>query len=70
MAGPKAVTSEAAERWQWKVESAADTLQEAEEIKTDKKLLAAAKKELGKRQKAVATVLGKLGAAVMRNKGR
>lgn len=40
------------EEYKWKVESAANTLIEAEKIKKDKKLLADARKELKKRLEA------------------
>lgn len=49
----------ASEEWKWKVEDAARTLTRAEEIRADAKLLAAAKKEMQKQQKAIAAALKK-----------
>lgn len=46
MAKPKSVT---AEEWKYKVESAANTLIEAQKIRNDKKLLMVARVELKKR---------------------
>ncbi len=54
-----------AEDWKWKVESAADTIMRAEELKMDKKLYAAATKELKNRQKALNTVLKSKGSVLM-----
>jgi len=45
---------------QWQVENAARTLMEGEEIRADKGLLAAAKKELGKQQQALSRVIKKV----------
>ncbi len=65
----KAVTlSPAAQERKWQIERAADTLMEAEEIKANKKLFAAAKKELAERQKAIARVSCNLGRAVMKKR--
>lgn len=46
------------EEWQWKVESAADTLLKAKEVEADAKLHKAALAELKKRQTALGKVLG------------
>lgn len=45
-------TDRARER-KWEIESAADTLTKAEELKADKKLMVEVRKELAKRQKAL-----------------
>lgn len=46
-----------AEDWEWKVKDAANALTQAQELKKDKKLYAAAIKELQNRQKAVGQAL-------------
>ena len=57
--------TDAQERWRWKVESAATTLQEAVEIRDNPKLHNAALKELAKRAKAAKRAIkGSPGAAV------
>ena len=47
------------EEWGWKVESAANTLIEAEKIKKDPKLLKAAQEELKKRLEATKKAIKK-----------
>ena len=46
------------QEWEWKVESAADTLMRAREIEADKKLHKAALAELAKRRTALDKALG------------
>lgn len=43
----------------WEVSGAADTLVRAEEIRGNRRLMGAAKRELGKRQKAMAKAVGR-----------
>lgn len=45
--------------WQWKVESAANAIIEAEKIKKDKKLLTAVREELKKRLTATQAAVSK-----------
>jgi len=45
----------------WKIEDAARTLQRAEEVRADKKLFAAARKELRNKQSILSNVIKKLG---------
>lgn len=67
----KGATPASDEEWKWKVESAADTLLEAEKIQTDPKLLAAARVELRKRQKAIAAALpGEKGRRYLKRRGK
>ena len=47
------------DEWKWKVESAANTLIEAEKIKKDPKLLKAAQEELRKRLEATKNAIKK-----------
>jgi hypothetical protein len=58
MAGAIAST-QAQEEWKWKVESAANTLMEAEKIKKDKKLLRAARAELKKKAAEATAAIAK-----------
>lgn len=48
------------DEWKWKVESAANTLMEAERIKKDKKLLDAVRQELKRRKAELQSAAGKI----------
>ena len=64
-------TAPSAEEWRWKVQSAADTLLEAQKIQTDAKLLKAARAELRKRQAAIAKALpGEGGRKFLTRRGK
>jgi len=58
----KAVAAVPVDDWEWKVRSAADTIQQAEDIRADKKLYDAAVRELQDRRKALDAVLSRAGA--------
>jgi len=61
-----APTSAKADEWKWKVENAARTLQEARKIEGDKKLHAAALKEMKKERDAIDKALScSVGRAAM-----
>jgi len=47
---------------EWEISNAVDTLIRAEEIRADKKLFAAAKKEMTRRARALDTAMTKVGA--------
>lgn len=53
-------TKESAEEYKWKVESAANTIIEAEKIKKDKKLLKDVRAELKKRVESTKEAVGKI----------
>lgn len=65
---PKAVKSDAAQEWEWKVEGAARSLQDAMEVQADAKLHAAALVLMKKQRTALDKAIGQTKGATYRRR--